>query len=109
MANKPKPQPPGSISVGKVADSTGVTIGHESSTTVIQTGGPPSESRAGRRRISWRRVAIGLMLMIVAFFVSLWLYPAEWGQSWKTVFALGIAAVVGVTLLLDAARNAYEQ
>ena len=71
-------------------------------------GSPPEPKRPWWRRLSLMRLSIGLFLAIVAFVVSLWLYPSEWGESWRTVIALAVAAVVGVTLFLDAARNAYS-
>jgi hypothetical protein len=49
----------------------------------------------------------GAVLAVVAFGVSLWLWPEGWGESSRPTAALIVAVVVGVTVFLDAARNAY--
>lgn len=92
------------IAVGRGARASNVS----SSGRDAPGGQRPEPQEPWWRRLSPTRLAVGLVLAIATFVVSLWLYPAEWGESWRTVVALAIAAVVGVTLFLDAARNAFS-
>ncbi len=60
----------------------------------------------------WRRRSsagfdLGLVPAVVVFIVTLCLYPPVWGESWRTVIALAVAAAVEVTLCLDATWNIY--
>ena len=93
------------IAVGRGAKAVNATVGGSSALEAPQ----PELKGPWWRRLSLTRLAIGLVLAIVALVVSLWLYPTEWGESWRTVVALAVAAVVGVTLFLDAARNAFSR
>lgn len=95
----------GAIAVGRGARAVHTTIGGGGA-----PGSPPPEPQVPWwRRLSPARLVLGLVLAIVAFVVSLWLYPTAWGESWRTLVALGFAAIVGVTLFLDAARNAFSR
>lgn len=105
------------ITVGKIEGShnaIAVGRGARAVNTTVDGGGtpggqPPEPNGPWWRRLSSTRVLTGFILAVVAFVVSLWLYPAEWGESWRTVVALAVAAIVGVTLFLDAARNAFSR
>lgn len=93
------------IAVGRGAKAINTTVGGSGA----PDDQPPEKRRSWWRQLSLMRLGIGMALAIVAFVGSLWLYPTEWGESWRTVVALAVAAVVGVTLFLDAARNAYTR
>ncbi len=116
----PSPQTPESgdhITVGNIeghhnaiAVGRGARAGNVSSDVGGTPGGQrPEPQEPWWRRLSPTRLAVGLVLAIATFVVSLWLYPAAWGESWRTVVALAFAAVIGATLFLDAARNAYSR
>ncbi len=105
------------ITVGKIEGShNAIAIGRGARAVNTHVGGGgtpvgplPEPTEPWWRRLSLARLGVGLVLAIVAFVVSLWLYPAEWGESWRTLVALGFAALVGVTLFLDAARNTFSR
>lgn len=94
----------GSVAMGKGARATNTVVGAPN-----QPAGEDAPSGPWWRRLSPRRLILGLVLALVAFGVSLWLYPGAWDQSWRTLVALAVAAVVGATLFLDAARNAFAR
>ena len=118
MASSKAPDSGGDhITVGKIEGShNAIAIGRRARAVNTTVGGggapgdqPPEPKKLWWRRLSLTRLGIGLALAIMAFVVSLWLFPAAWGESWRTVVALAVAAVVGVTLFSDAARNAYSR
>lgn len=101
----------GNITVTQGAASFGK--GARASNNIIGAPGlsEPSSKASGPwwRRLSPWRLLTGLALAVLAFGLSLWLYPGGWDASWRTLTALAVAAVVGVTLFLDAARNAFTR
>lgn len=118
MSPSEKPDSGGDhITVGNIEGSlNAIAIGRKARAVNTPIGGgstpsrpPPELKGPWWRRLSLLRLGIGLVLAIMAFVVSLWLYPAEWGESWRTNVALAIATIVGVTLFLDAARNAFSR
>lgn len=99
-----QPPKPNKNSVGNITHSTGVAIGDNAKATVVQIQGEPT----ARKRFNKFWLIIGFVLTPLAFIISLWLFPAEWGQSWRTIFALAMAAIVGVPTFLAAVRQAFE-
>lgn len=91
------------ITVGKIENDHGaIAIGRGARAVNTPVGGGgtpvgplPEPKEPWWRRLSLARLGVGLVLAIVAFVVSLWIYPAEWGESWRTVVALAVAAARG--------------
>lgn len=78
----------------------------------IQTKTPdrPSSGRRkpGGLRFDRRYLTAGVLVAIIAYLVSLWLFP-EWRQSGRLLLVLAVVAVVGAVNFVAIFRQAFEK